>query len=113
MTDYGRSLIRTLVPLAVGALVGWLARRGITVDSATVIPLVDSAVAAVYYAGVRALEARWPRLGWMLGAPGAPSYSPPSSMGNNPTSATSQAATGDSREVSEDAEPPAAMMPSA
>lgn len=75
-TAYGRSLIRTIVPIAVGALVGWLATRGITVDASVIIPAVDGIAAALYYAGVRALEQRWPRLGWLLGSPGAPSYGP-------------------------------------
>ena len=74
MTDYSRSLIRTAVPLMVGALVGWLTSRGVKVDEATILPAVDSLVAALYYAGARALESRWPSLGWLLGAPGAPSY---------------------------------------
>lgn len=75
MTDYGRSLIRTIVPLIVGGVVGWLASHGVKVDEATVLPLVDSTVAAAYYAAVRALEHRWPQVGWLLGAPGAPTYS--------------------------------------
>lgn len=74
---YGRSLIRTVVPIVVGAVVGWLATRGVEVDSASLIPAVDAVAAAAYYALVRAAEQRWPALGWLLGAPGAPSYSAP------------------------------------
>lgn len=73
-TAYGRSLIRTVVPIVVGALVGWLATRGVEVDASTIIPAVDGVVAALYYAGVRAAEQRWPAAGWLLGSPGAPSY---------------------------------------
>jgi len=75
-TAYGRSLIRTIVPIAVGALVGWLATRGVSIDAATIIPTVDAVVAAVYYAVVRAAEQKWPKVGWMLGSPGAPTYAP-------------------------------------
>lgn len=75
-TAYGRSLIRTVVPIAVGSVVGWLATRGVEIDASTIIPTVDALVAAVYYAVVRAAEQRWPRAGWLLGAPGAPSYAP-------------------------------------
>lgn len=74
MNDYIRSLIRTIVPLIVGSVVGWLATHGVKVDEATVLPMVDSVVAAGYYAGVRALEHRWPSAGWLLGAAGMPSY---------------------------------------
>jgi ABC-type phosphate/phosphonate transport system permease subunit len=73
-TAYGRSLIRTIVPIVVGALVGWLATRGIEVDAAVIIPAVDGIVAALYYAAIRAAEQKWPSAGWLLGAPGAPSY---------------------------------------
>ena len=79
-TDYGRSLIRTIVPIAVGGIVGWLASRGIEVDAVTVIPAVDAIVAALYYAAVRAAEQKWPKAGWMLGSPGAPSYGAPAAV---------------------------------
>lgn len=74
-TDYGRSVIRTVVPILVGSVISWLASRGVKVDEATILPMIDAAVAAIYYAGVRALEHRFPRAGWLLGSPGAPSYS--------------------------------------
>ena len=74
MTDYGRSLIRTFVPLMVGSLVAWLASRGVKVDESTVLPAIDVVVTAVYYGIVRWAETRWPKAGWLLGAPGAPSY---------------------------------------
>lgn len=80
-TAYGRSLIRTIVPIAVGSLVGWLATRGVEVDATAIIPTVDAIVAAVYYAVVRAAEQKWPKAGWMLGSPGAPSYAPKTAAG--------------------------------
>lgn len=99
-TDYGRSLIRTIVPIAVGALVGWLASRGVKVDASTIIPAVDGVVAAVYYAVVRAAEQKWPKVGWLLGAPGAPSYASGSSVGPDVAGIVpeaSQSATGPSQ----------------
>lgn len=74
LSDYGRSIIRTVVPLIVGTVVAWLASRGINIDQATLLPLVDTLVAGAYYAVIRAAEKKWPSMGWMLGAPGAPSY---------------------------------------
>lgn len=91
MSDYTRSLIRTIVPLIVGAVVGWLATHGVRVDEAAILPTVDSVVAAGYYAVARALEHRWPALGWLLGAPGAPTYGP----GLVAFAATPAAATGE------------------
>ena len=101
MTDYTRSLVRTAVPLIVGALVGWLTSRGIKVDEATILPAVDSLVAALYYATVRGLESRWPSLGWLLGAPGAPSYGTTTPAPVAPTFVAEPSAS----------EIPAAMMP--
>lgn len=76
MTDYGRSLIRTIVPLLVGTIVAWLASRGISVDQSTLLPAIDAIVVALYYGVVRWAETQWPRAGWLLGVPGAPSYAP-------------------------------------
>jgi hypothetical protein len=74
LTDYGRSIIRTIVPLIVGSVVGWLATQGIDVDRAALMTAVDTAIGGLYYVAVRAAEKRWPQAGWLLGAPGAPSY---------------------------------------
>lgn len=78
VSDYGRSLIRTFVPLVVGSLVAWLATLGIEVDRTALIGILDPLLATAYYALIRAAEKRWPGAGWLLGAPGAPSYAPPS-----------------------------------
>lgn len=84
LSAYGRSVIRTTVPLLVGAVVGWLATRGVKVDASSIIPAVDAAIGAIYYAAVRAVEHRWPQAGWLLGAPGVPSYAP---AGSGPAAA--------------------------
>lgn len=78
VSDYGRSLIRTFVPLVVGSVVAWLATQGVEVDRTALIGILDPLLATAYYALIRAAEKRWPGAGWLLGAPGAPSYAPPS-----------------------------------
>jgi hypothetical protein len=82
LTDYGRSVIRTVVPLVVGSVIGWLATRGVDVDASTIIPAVDAIIAGGYYALIRAAEKRWPSAGLMLGARGAPSYAAPPAAPN-------------------------------
>lgn len=72
-----RSIIRTIVPSIVGQLVAWAAVAHISVDPST--QAAASAELGVvltggYYAAVRALEARYPAVGWLLGAKGAPTY---------------------------------------
>lgn len=78
MNDYVNSLIRTWVPIGVGAVLVYLARRwGVVLDDDTSAQLTLSAVAlvtAVYYALVRALETRWPTFGRLLGRKTAPVY---------------------------------------
>lgn len=72
------ALIRTHVPLGVGVALTWAATEyGIVLDEHTSTSLaigVTGAVAAVYYTAALALEAKWPRLGVLLGATGAPAY---------------------------------------
>jgi hypothetical protein len=86
MTDYGRSLIRTIVPLLVGSLVAWLATRGVSVDQALILPAADALFTGVYYGIVRWLETKSPKAGWLLGIPGAPSYAISSPAGIVPVS---------------------------
>ena len=43
---YGRSIIRTVVPIIVGSVIAWLAARGVKVDEATILPAVDAIAAA-------------------------------------------------------------------
>lgn len=71
------SLIRTYVPVAVGALVAWLITLGIQLDAeaqAGLITALTGALIAIYYAIVRALEKRWPWVGVLLGVPAEPLY---------------------------------------
>ncbi|GAA2618675.1 hypothetical protein SMC26_40240 [Actinomadura fulvescens] len=79
MSDELTSLIRTYVPIAVGALVAWLATLGVEVDDATSTALVvgiTGVATAGYYTLVRLAESRWPWVGKLLGAARPPSYRP-------------------------------------
>lgn len=80
MSDFLTSLIRTYVPIAVGAVVSWLATRGINLDSAAAAGLASfltGILSAVYYLAVRLLEKKFPQLGWLLGSAKKPEYTSP------------------------------------
>lgn len=71
-----QSILRTLVPVAVGAVIGWLASAGITVDAefqtALDLTLMGLGTSA-YYVAARALEHYVsPRFGWLLGLAKSP-----------------------------------------
>lgn len=76
--DYLQSLVRTYVPIAVGALVSWLASFGLDVGGDAEIGLtlfLGSVVMGLYYLLARTLEARWPALGgFLLGSTRKPVY---------------------------------------
>ena len=78
MRDFGTSVIRTVVPAAVSAVVAYLAIRfGIEVPKEVETGLVASLVPAlvlIYHGALRKLEQRYPRLGWLLGVPVQPTY---------------------------------------
>ncbi|GAA2450782.1 hypothetical protein GCM10010191_80990 [Actinomadura vinacea] len=86
MNDYVVSLIRTWVPVAVGAALTWLATKaGIVLDddtSAMATTVAVGFVTATYYAAARAIEQKWPKVGRImlaLGLTGArtPAYQTP------------------------------------
>jgi hypothetical protein len=63
------NLIRTYVPIIVGAVASWLTARGIKVDPATetlAIAAMTSVFSGAYYTIVRVLEEKWPALGSVL-----------------------------------------------
>lgn len=77
MNDFVTSLIRTNVPIAVGAFVTWLVSLGVVVPEGAEVPLAVSSVAFVtagYYAAVRWAETKWPPIGWLLGSRAEPQY---------------------------------------
>lgn len=72
--DYAVSLIRTIVPVLVGTVLGALASAGLELDGSVVIPAVTGLATVGYYAIVRALEARHAAAGVLLGAASPPRY---------------------------------------
>lgn len=81
MSDQIVSLIRTYVPVGVGAALTWLATTlgvGVGEEASTGLTVgVVALVTAVYYAAARWAEGRVPWLGVLLGSRRVPSYPPP------------------------------------
>ena len=71
-----QSILRTLVPVAVGAVIGWLASAGITADpqlETALAATLTAAGTAAYYIVVRVLEVHVsPHFGWLLGSTQSP-----------------------------------------
>jgi hypothetical protein len=73
------SVIRTLVPVVVGAILSWLLVHvglNLSVDAAG-MDAITVGIIAVYYSAVRLAEQKWTWLGWLLGVPKQPVYTPP------------------------------------
>lgn len=72
------SLVRTVVPLIVGAVVGFFTSRGIEVDPELAVSLataITTGAGTVYYGIVRVLEHYVaPQFGWLLGLAREPRY---------------------------------------
>lgn len=75
LKDYVASLVRTVVPLLIGMVLAKVSIDQFGVDSDTLKTVVTTVAIGGYYAGVRALEARWPKLGVLLGWAVTPTYS--------------------------------------
>jgi len=73
VSDLAPSLIRTAVPIIVGAVGGYGATY-LHLTTAQQTEVVSAGVGYAYYALVRVLEHRWPVLGVFLGVPQAPVY---------------------------------------
>jgi hypothetical protein len=72
-------LIRTWVPIGVGAVIAWFTAQGLSLDSETqtaVIVALTGVTQAVYYSVVRLLENQFPAIGWLLGSAKTPVYNP-------------------------------------
>lgn len=78
-SNYVSSLIRTWVPVVVGSIVTLAAKRyNVVIDDGTqaaAITMFTGLATAVYYAGARLLELKFPQAGWLLGLAKAPGYS--------------------------------------
>lgn len=70
------SVVRTIVPVIVGFLLSLPIVHGLGVSTEQATSLVTAALIGVYYVLVRFLESKWPKLGWLLGTPVAPTYAP-------------------------------------
>lgn len=76
------SVVRTVVPLAVGYITGWPIAGALGLEEAEITPLVTVIIVAVYYIVVRLIETYvLPKAGWLLGWGSAPVYVPPADAG--------------------------------
>ncbi len=77
LSDILVSFIRTFVPVGVGIGLAWVSRTLGWSDEATSAALTSWLVGACiagYYTLARIAESYYPWLGWLLGAPKAPTY---------------------------------------
>lgn len=77
MTNLVTSVIRTWTPIIVGAIVTFLASRGLELDaefSTNLLLVLQALFTGVYYLIVRLLEKKWPQLGVLLGVATKPKY---------------------------------------
>jgi hypothetical protein len=68
------SLIRTAVPVVVGWLAVQALKVGIELDPGATEGFIYPLVITAYYTAARALEKKWPALGYLLGIPKEPNY---------------------------------------
>ncbi|WP_428957929.1 hypothetical protein [Streptomyces sp. cg35] len=87
------AIVRTVVPMIVGAALSFLATHNIHVDTTTEHALnlgLTGALGAAYYVVAYALESRWPLMGYLLGSNARPTYAGKHRKTSSaPTSATS------------------------
>ena len=75
--NFVTSLIRTYVPILVGALASYLLTLGLELDANAQLGLVTFLTALLqggYYLLARILERRYPKLGLLLGSEAQPKY---------------------------------------
>lgn len=80
MNNLAPSLIRTYVPMVVGAVAAWLLSKGIVLDPNAANGLVlflGGVLSGAYYLIARLLEHKFPQLGWLLGSAKKPQYVEP------------------------------------
>lgn len=70
------SMIRTVVPIIVGSVIGYLAQKGFNIDKDLAVQFTVAACIAGYYLLARVLERRWPAAGALLGSTKQPTYPP-------------------------------------
>jgi hypothetical protein len=109
-TQFGPSVIRTLVPIIVAQLSAFLLGKGIDAGAyqELITQVVGGLIAAAYYTIARVLETRFSKVwGWLLGLPKQPTYEAPAAP--SPVSPTGAVATEDTPGVPEGE--PVAVVP--
>lgn len=80
LSNYVSSIIRTWVPVGIGAVAAWLSTKvGFVVDEDTKaqgIAFFTGLLISLYYALIRWIEIKVPKVGWLLGLAKMPGYSP-------------------------------------
>jgi hypothetical protein len=75
MNSLVASVIRTLVPVAVGQVASWFLLLHVVLPKdaeAGLATFLGGALTAIYYVAVRVLEQQWPTFGILLGLPSSP-----------------------------------------
>lgn len=75
--DKVTSIVRTVTPMIAGGIITFLANKGFSLDAtitANVYASVQMVVSALYYIIVRSLEAKFPKIGILLGSVKTPQY---------------------------------------
>ena len=70
MNPFAASLIRTIVPIVVGSILGLLATIGLNIDvegQQGLLTLINSMFVGGYYLTIRWIETKVPQVGWLLG----------------------------------------------
>jgi len=67
MSNYQKNIVRTFVPVLVAAVISYLTKLEKHVPAGELVVIVP-VISTVYYAVVRNLEVRFPKLSWLLGA---------------------------------------------
>lgn len=71
------AVVRTATSYIVGLVVSLLLSANIQASeefTANLTAILTFIVGTIYYIAVKALEKKWPKLGWLLGSPNAPVY---------------------------------------
>lgn len=90
------SVIRTLIPVAVGQVASWLLLINVVLPQAAQTGLstfLGGLLTAIYYVAIRVLEQQWPAFGVLLGLPSSPdTYSKSTQAAAEPATPTMNSA---------------------
>ncbi len=71
-SNYITSVIRTIVPVIVGSVAGFLLKHGIDIHGDELATVLIAACISGYYSLVRFIETKKPSFGWLLGVAKSP-----------------------------------------